>query len=193
MSNFAKRTMTKTDIGKSRTHRAAIRSKDGGCRYCYSSDGRYRYWLEVRLSGKSGVCMFLMLNPGTENENREQKSAHPTRKRCMQFAEREGYGTLLTCNLFALRSQHPKNLKKCPNPIGPDNDQHILRKAHESDLIVCAWGNKGTHLDRVNQVVRMLKSAGHSQKMHHLGRLTTKGQPRHPSRIESDAQLRPFD
>ena len=171
----------------------ATRSKDGRCRYCYSPDGRYRYWLEVKLSGKGGVCMFLMLNPGTENEDLEHKPAHPTRKRCMQFAEREGYGTLLTCNLFALGSQNPENLKKCPNPIGPDNDQHILRKAHESDLIICAWGYKGeAHLDRVNQVVQMLKSAGLSEKMRHLG-LTAKRQPQHPLITKKDAQLQPFD
>lgn len=170
----------------------ATRSKDGRCRYCYSSDRRYRYWLEVKLSGKGGVCMFLMLNPGTENEDRERESTHRTRKRCMKFAEREGYGTLLTCNLFALRSKDPRNLRKCSNPIGSDNDQHILRKALESDLIICAWGDKGTHLGRANQVVQMLKSAELSEKMRHLG-LTANEQPRHPLFIKKDAQLQPFD
>ena len=154
--------------------------------------GPLPYWLEIKLSGKGGVCMFLMLNPGTENEDREREPTHRTRKRCMKFAEREGYGTLLTCNLFALRSKDPRNLRKCSNPIGSDNDQHILRKARESDLIVCAWGDKGTHLGRANQVVQVLKSAGRSEKMRHLG-LTAKEQPRHPLFTKNDAQLQPFD
>lgn len=167
-------------------------SEDGSCRYCYSPDERYRYWLEVKLSGKSGVCMFLMLNPSTESGDRERESRHRTREKCKKFAEREGYGTLVICNLFALRTRKPKNLKKCSNPIGPDNDQHIVRKAQESDLIVCAWGNDGTYHDRGHEVLKMLKSVELSQKMRHLG-LTVKKQPRHPARIENDAQLQPFE
>ena len=167
-------------------------SEDGRYRYCYSEDKRYRYWLEVKLSGKSGVCMFLMLNPSTESEDRERQSRHRTRKRCMKFAERWGYGTLVTCNLFALGTGKPKNLKKCSNPVGPENDQHILRKAQESDLIVCAWGDDGTYHDRGNEVLQILKSDGLSQKVCHFG-LTVKKQPRHPARIKNDAPLRPFE
>lgn len=82
----------------------------------------------------------------------------------MKITERWGYGTLVTCNLFALRTRKPKNLKKCSNPIGAENDQHILRKAQKSDLIVCAWGNDGAYHDRGNEVLQMLKSAGLLQK-----------------------------
>lgn len=181
MLHFVKRTLTKTDEGESQTHRA-----------CYSEDECYRYWLEVKQSGKAGVCMFLMRNPSTESEDRERESTHPTRKKCMKIAEREGCGTLVTCNLFALRTKEPENLRKCSDPIGPDNDQHILRIAQESDLIVCAWGNDGAYHDRGNEVLQMLESAGLSQKMRHLG-LTVKKQPRQPARIKNDAPLRPFE
>ena len=79
--------------------------EDRRYRYCESEDGHYRYWLEAKLADGNGVCLFLMLNPATENADQERKRSHRTRKKCEKFSRRWGYGTLWTCNLFALRSE----------------------------------------------------------------------------------------
>ena len=138
-----------------------------------SADGKYRYRLEVKISEKSGICLFLMLNPGTE-EGHEDRS-HPTREKCKGFAQEWGYGTLVDCNLFASRSSKPANLE-----VDPDNDEHILAAAQSADVIICAWGNGGRRQGRSSQVIKMLIDAGHRKKMFRLGSLTQEGFPRHP-------------
>lgn len=149
---------------------------------CMSRDNRYRYWLEAKVSDHDGrVCMFLMLNPSTADAMRSD----PTVSTCKRFARDWGYGTMRVCNLFALRSPYPRSLKESTDPVGPENDGWIVRNARDADLILCAWGNHGDHLDRSARVLRMLKGEGQSEKMRHLG-LTKQGQPRHPLRLTAD-------
>ena len=149
---------------------------------CMSSDKRYRYWLESNVSEDSGrVCMFLMLNPSTADATKSD----PTISTCKRFARDWGYGTVRVCNLFALRSPYPKVLKDSRDPVGPENDEWVMRSARRADVIVCAWGNHGNHRDRAIRVRRMLESEGHSPKLRHLG-LTQAGQPRHPLRLSAD-------
>ena len=147
-----------------------------------SPDKRYRYWLEGKVSDDNdGVCMFLMLNPSTA----DAVKSDPTVSTCKRFARDWGYGTVRVCNLFALRSPYPKALKDSRSPVGDENDEWTLRNARDSDVIVCAWGNDGSHLDRSTYVRRMLDRDGLSSKMRHLG-LTKTGQPRHPLRLRAD-------
>ena len=149
---------------------------------CISADEQYRYWLEAKVSGDNRrVCMFLMLNPSTADATKSD----PTVSTCKRFARNWGYGTVRVCNLFALRSPYPKALKDSRNPIGTENDGWILRKARESDVIVCAWGNHGGHLGRDGRIRRMLEGEGLAGKMRHLG-LTKMGKPRHPLRLRAD-------
>ncbi len=51
-------------------------------RFC--GDQEYRYFLKVPLSGGAGVCLFLMLNPGSRDEDR----GHNHHKRSLRLAER---------------------------------------------------------------------------------------------------------
>lgn len=147
-----------------------------------SPDRRYRYWLEANVSEDSGrVCMFLMLNPSTA----DAMKSDPTVSTCKRFARDWGYGTMRVCNLFAMRSPYPKALREIRDPVGPENDEWILWNAREADMIVCAWGNNGGHLDRDSRVRRMLEGEGLAGKMRHLG-LTKSGQPRHPLRLSAD-------
>ena len=155
---------------------------------CMSTDRRYRYWLEARVSEDSGrVCMFLMLNPSTA----DAVKSDPTVSTCKRFARGWGYGKVQVCNLFALRSPYPKNLRESHDPIGTENDGWILRSARGADVIVCAWGNHGSYLDRDGRVRRMLEGEGLAGKMRHLG-LTKMGKPRHPLRLRADTVPAPF-
>ena len=155
----------------------------------FCGDQKYRYFLKVPLSDGAGVCLFLMLNPGSRDEDRKR---HPTRERCESLAQEWGYGELWTCNLFALRSPNPKDLRNRDDSIGPDNDRHILQAARQADIIVCAWGNHGGYMERAGEVVSMLREVGAGERLHTLGELTKQGQPRHPLFVPADTQPRPF-
>ncbi len=153
----------------------------------FSEDRRYRYWLEAKLSDSDGVCMFLMLNPSTADE----VQSDPTVTRAKGFAQSWGYGTLWVCNLFALRATDPDILKKDPEPIGAENDEHILCSARLSDEIICAWGNHGEHLDRGAQILSMLMGQESTGKLGHLG-MTMRNQPKHPLYLRADTPLSYF-
>lgn len=163
----------------------------------FCGDQEYRCFLKVPLSGGAGgdvqpiggagVCLFLMLNPGSLDDDRKR---HPTRANCERFAREWGCGELWTCNLFALRSPNPRDLRGSTDPVGPYNDAHIREAAKKAKIIVCAWGNRGGYMGRAQEVVSILRKAG--AKLYTLGELTKQGQPRHPLFVPAHTQRRPF-
>lgn len=171
---------------------------NGGAYFC--SDGDYRYFLQTPTGFSQGpedkgVCLFLMLNPGTESGYEEK--THRTRNKCKGFAARWGYATLWTCNLFAIGGAKPEEALARPQPIGPANDPHIRDVAKDADRIVLAWGSARRNRDmrraRACNVVKMLDQEGLSGKLHQLNGLTQGGQPRHPGRLGYKATCTPLD
>ncbi len=152
----------------------------GGCesQAVYSSDEAYRYALMRRW--RAGPCLlFVMLNPSTATE----LSNDATIERCERRARMWGYGGLAVGNLFAWRATRPEDLKRAVDPVGPANDAVLLDLAGQADLILCAWGSHGRHLNRAAQVTRLL--SGRGQALHHLA-LTRGGEPRHPLYLPYD-------
>lgn len=97
---------------------------------------RYRYTL-ARI-WDAGPCLgFVMLNPSTADATLDD----PTIRRCIGFARKWGYGSLVVGNLFAYRATEPDDLKAVDDPIGPANNEHLARIAQGCDRIVCAWGS----------------------------------------------------
>lgn len=93
-------------------------------------------------------------------------------------------------NLFALRATNPQDLLYNSDPVGPRNDEALIRMAlydHAERLIVAAWGANGTIHDRAWEVRELLSIA----PMHCLGQ-TKNGQPKHPLYIAKETQLQPF-
>ena len=145
------------------------------------------------------MCLFLMLNPGTESGN--EKRSHRTRNKCTAFAAKWGYSMLWTCNLFAIGGASPEAALSLPNPIGPHNDRHITQVMQCANQVVCAWGSARRDQDkrrtRVRDVVRMLDHEDLTNKMRRLDSLTAGGQPRHPlgrgeHNLPLDTPLVPF-
>ncbi|WP_044100815.1 DUF1643 domain-containing protein [Acinetobacter pittii] len=110
---------------------------------------QYRYVLT------RGECLnplvFIMLNPSTADHSEDD----PTIRRCIGFAEDNGFDGLVVLNLYALRSTNPANLWESTDPIGDMNDFHIL--SINTKEIVCAWG-KCAKADRVQEVLGVLKA-----------------------------------
>jgi hypothetical protein len=139
----------------------------------FSPCRRWRTLLWRKWDEGKPAANFLMLNPSTAHET----ALDPTCSRARDYAERWGYGALLVTNVFAWRATDPGKMKAAQDPVGKGNDAAILRAAKESELVVCAWGNHGAHLERSARVKSLLHEAGIAL---HVLRLNANGEPAHP-------------
>lgn len=132
--------------------------------------GTYRYRL-ARIWDKSLPRLgWIMLNPSTADAEVDD----PTVVKCGTYARRWGYGGILVCNLYALRSPHPHMLRQHPDPVGPDNDEHLRALLAGPADVVGAWGALASN-SRVDAVLAMPGS----ERLLAL-RETKTGQPGHP-------------
>jgi hypothetical protein len=148
-----------------------------------SDDRKYRYLLTRRwAAGKPAI--FIMLNPSTADETVDD----PTIRKCIGFASRWGCTAVHIGNLFAYRTKDPRQLKKVPDPVGPENHKYIqslLSIAERDQLpIVAAWGAQGGLMGQDEAFVRMAE---------HIPiralRLTKKGMPEHPLYVPYSVEL----
>jgi hypothetical protein len=128
-----------------------------------------------------------MLNPSIADEVRND----PTVERCERRARAEsGCGGVEIINIFAFRSTDPKGMKIISDPIGPDNDHHILEAAGTAYQVICAWGRHGQHLNRGKEVLGMLRKAG--VKTYCL-KINQDGYPAHPLYIGYDVKATEYN
>ena len=66
-------------------------------------------------------------------------------------------------------------MKAARDPIGRGNDRAIVAAARDAALVVCAWGNHGSHRGRSQRVRELLKD----RELHVL-RMNGSGEPAHP-------------
>jgi hypothetical protein len=109
---------------------------------------KYRYDLRRVWDRDRPGCVFLMLNPSVADASKPD----PTMRKCVGFAERAGCGSLTIVNLFAFRATKPKDMFAATDPVGPENDEFIIRHAAGAGLVVAAWGACVTATKR--QVIR---------------------------------------
>jgi hypothetical protein len=170
---------------------APIRTLPGSA--IFSECGRYRYLLTRRLGERAGLhdekrATFIMLNPSTADATHND----PTIRKCIGFAQRWQCDTLQVLNLFAVRATHPHEMKRAPDPIGPDN-LHWFAQALSSNttnaaghVIICAWGVHGAFLGQDQVVLGWLKDLGVNTFT--LG-FTKEGHPRHPLYVRYSTHL----
>ncbi len=158
----------------------------------FSPDRKYRYTLwrewDRDLLGIQPMYIwergfeyvqFIGLNPSTADETKDD----PTIRRCVGYAKAWGYGALVMTNLFAWRETSPTLMMKQPQPVGPENDFHLLSVAVKAGCVVIAWGKDGDYLGRGGKVRRMLKDNG--VRFDCLGRCQN-GEPKHPLYLPKD-------
>jgi hypothetical protein len=127
-----------------------------------------------------------MLNPSTADAVRDD----PTIRRCIGFAKAWGAGGMVVVNLFAYRASSPRILFAAEDPVGPQNDRHLLRVlSRAGQVVVAAWGSHGSYRDRDAEVLQLLMR----RRIHIecLGR-TADGQPRHPLYLPASQPLKVF-
>ncbi|QTG82583.1 DUF1643 domain-containing protein [Arthrobacter crystallopoietes] len=156
----------------------------GHCAPSAVVQGPYRYELTRHwvVSDNPSMLTVVMLNPSTADATQDD----PTIRRCIGLAKAAGAEGLRIVNLFALRSTDPGALAQANDPIGPENDEHILTAARESTRMVAAWSAHPFAARRANIVYEMLRNE--DVPLECWG--TTKdGHPRHPLYLRNSSQL----
>ncbi len=150
-----------------------------------SECGLYRYHLWRVWDSTLPVMVFVMLNPSTADGTEDD----PTIRRCIGFAKRDGFGGISVKNVFALRATDPRELDSHPDPVGPDNEAHLLgaRDVSLMTRLVVAWGNR--------RPPRHLRSAYRqaaticTMRMAYCLGMNRNGDPKHPLYLPLDAHL----
>lgn len=152
-----------------------------------SNCGRYRYTLTRPgdLTAWRGPAVFVMLNPSTADADQDDN----TIRRCRGFAQEWGCDGIVVVNLYAWRATKPAELWKQKDPVGPENDQHIIEALENSDTLVFAWG-ANARAERVKAVYELI--ARHSLLVPLCLGTTKDGSPRHPLYIKKDQPLIPW-
>jgi len=139
----------------------------------FAEDRIYRYSLRRVWKPENGLVNFILLNPSTADE----MSDDPTIRRCIGYCDSWGYGGLIVTNLFAVRATNPEAIKTIHNPVGPENDYHLVKHAQKCNRVVCAWGNHGVYRGRDRIVVDLLFDQ--FRIILSYLELTRSGQPKH--------------
>ncbi len=151
----------------------------------FSACRRYRYVLGRRWSAGE-LLPWIMLNPSTADAEHDD----PTIRKCCAFAERLGFSGILVGNLFAFRATDPEELAKAHDPVGPENDHHLVELFDSTSVsrsAICAWGVHGAG-PRAAAVMRLLAARGIELR---ALRLTKAGYPSHP--LYLPGLLTPFE
>ena len=147
----------------------------------FSDDRKYRYALWRAWDKDKPIVMFIMLNPSTANEIRDD----PTIRKCIAYTKAWGYGALVVGNLYAFRSRNPRLLGYEKNPMGPHCDSWLYDLSKMSDLRIAAWGNNILSIKRVQQVRNLIPN------LHYL-ELSKSGNPKHPLYLRKNLKPQSF-
>ena len=146
---------------------------------------RYRYTLRRKLGPGTRAIAFIGLNPSTADEQRDD----PTVERCVTRAMRWGYDVFYMLNAFAWRATDPRDMIAATDPIGEDNDRHILAVLESPSVaeVVLCWGVYGRVLDRSSRLLKLLEP--HESRLRYLA-LTKQGEPGHPLYLSYKLELK---
>lgn len=148
----------------------------------------FRYLLQRHWHDKRPLLGFVMLNPSTADETRDD----PTIRRCVGFAAREGYGGILVANLAPLRATNPRTLWEAPEcgSSHPEQRQALGRVA-DLDAVVCAWGAHGRRFPGLVAATLGALREGRCRLLS-IGPPLSDGTPRHPLYLKGDTAFHPW-
>lgn len=154
----------------------------------FSSDGRYRYRLWRIWDDLAPVMVWVMLNPSTADASVDD----PTIRKCIGFAQANRHGGIIVVNLFAWRATDPKALRHVTDPVGPENDDHIVWACRAPLLatVVAGWGSDRFAQKRATTVRMVIESAGGRHV--NCFRRSAAGHPWHPLYLPYASPLMPL-
>ncbi|TLX52768.1 hypothetical protein DN824_21915 [Stutzerimonas nosocomialis] len=154
-----------------------------------SECGKYRYRLEreVQMDGK--VFAFFGVNPSTADASVDDATV----RKWIGFTKVNGGRRFIVGNVFALRSTDVNALKSAPDPVGPDNADHLMAIASAADILVPCWGSRGKLPKELHfhlaQTLTLLAATG--KPILTFG-LSKSGDPLHPLMLGYSTQLVPY-
>jgi hypothetical protein len=92
-------------------------------------------------------------------------------------------------NLFAFRATDPRNLKRAEDPIGPDNDRHVLTEVGAAERVIACWGDHGRFRGRDEEVSDLLRTNGVAFECLQRNK---SGTPRHPLYLKAGIKAEPY-
>ena len=142
-----------------------------------SECGRYRYRLEREGPGE-GTTVVIMVNPSTADAEIDDA----TIRKLKGFGARNRWGRLVVGNLFAYRATDVRELARVADPIGPDNDIHLLDMFFEADRVIFAWGRNNKVPAPLSVRWRSIWALTHLQPM--CFGVCADGHPKHPLTLD---------
>lgn len=154
-----------------------------------SDCGRYRYRLERDGLG-DGQTTVIMVNPSTADAERDDATIRKLRG----FGERYRWGKIVVGNLFAYRATDVRELRSAPDPVGPENDSHLMDMLREADRFVVAWGPAAKLPKRLRTRFRRVLEIGAfvSRQPLSIGKPAKDGHPCHPLMLPYSLELQPW-
>jgi hypothetical protein len=161
----------------------------------FSDCGRYRYRLEREVGASGPTIAFVLHNPSTAGAENDDA----TSRRGIGFARSWRASRLIFVNPWAGIATNPKHLWTMADPIGAENDAHIVQAVREvresGGFVVLAWGvvrppraRKEATTLRLIQVQALVRA--HGCDAFCLG--TNKdGSPKHPLYVRADTKPHP--
>jgi hypothetical protein len=162
----------------------------------FSSCGSYRYRLDRELGKHGPTVAFVLHNPSTANAN----SDDPTSRRGIAFARAWGAARLIFVNAWGGIATRPRDLWAMPDPVGPENDEHIVSALDEvvasGGRLIVAWGrinppraNREAGMARLGRVVHL---AEQKHAVPHALGINQDGSPKHPLYVRGDVSPLPW-
>jgi hypothetical protein len=153
----------------------------------FSPDRLYRYTLlhEWDQIFQPRLAAVIALNPSTADE----ADLDPTLRRIRSFCMAEKMTGFCMLNLFGYRATNPVVMKTQADPVGPDNDRHILEWAQKADRVIVAWGTHGNFRQRDSHVLSLLRQA---RIQTFCWGFNQNGSPKHPLYLPQSSPLLPF-
>jgi hypothetical protein len=138
-------------------------------------DDCYRYRLVRTWDDSKSHAMWVMMNPSYADHQVNDRTV----AKCERLARAWGYGGIFVGNTFAYRASDKKRLRLIGDPVGPDNDKHLVAMAKKAAIVIFAYGQPGHRslLTRGIAVAQLLLSKGITP---HVIELSKVGIPKHP-------------
>ncbi|MGJ4802463.1 DUF1643 domain-containing protein [Luteimonas sp. SDU82] len=152
----------------------------------FSSCERYRYQLSEVWNPDEPLVLWVLMNPSVACvEYRD-----PTLRKTGTFSRAWGFGGQLIANVHAYRATNKRRLLEVDDPVGPGNDEAILRMAGQADQIILAFGQPPKRLRARGQAVIDLLAGRHGLS---CVRLAKDGKtPVHPLYLPADSRPMPY-
>jgi hypothetical protein len=108
----------------------------------FSHYNSYRYRFSKIWDSNKKTVLLIGLNPSNGTDKKDDPTLTKLTK-IVEHLDGEIYGGFYVGNLFAFITPKPHELIQSKNPIGDDNDCHLIDMALKCEKTICMWGNEG--------------------------------------------------